>query len=488
MLPYKSLIALQKKIAVPVYQQISNRLVDLIRSGVIKPGAPLPSSRQMATLLRVHRKTVMAAYEELYVQDWVETIPRKGIMVSKRLPEISQKICKEMPGKKGYSHQPRIGYRNIVPESQRILNAGDHRLIINDGFPDLRIAPLDSILKEYRYLLRQPAMLRRMQYGDPAGSLNLRESLSQFLLDTRGIDCTPENIMMTHGAQMAISLAARLILRPGSTVVVGEPNYFMANKIFEECGARLIKIRVDENGMDVDALERICERKKPDLLYVIPHHHHPTTVTLSCDRRMNLATLIRKYKIPVIEDDYDYDFHYDSSPILPLASADHGGHVISVGSLSKCLAPSVRVGYMVAPSNFVRQASELRKLTDVRSDNLLEESLAIIFKNGDFQRHLKKSVKLYRQRRDFMCSLLNDELGNKITFTIPSGGMALWVKFNKKYPLSGISARASARGLYISDGLFYDSPNIHYNAIRMGFASLNEKEMRMAVDILKSEM
>ncbi len=226
-----------------MYQQISNRLVDLIRGGVIKPGAPLPSSRQMATLLRVHRKTVMAAYEELYVQDWVETIPRKGIMVSKRLPEISQKICKEMPGKKGYSHQPRIGYRNLVPESQRILNAGDHRLIINDGFPDLRIAPLDSILKEYRYLLRQPAMLRRMQYGDPAGSLNLRESLSQFLLDTRGIDCTPENIMMTHGAQMAISLAARLILRPGSTVVVGEPNYFMANKIFEECGARLIKIR-----------------------------------------------------------------------------------------------------------------------------------------------------------------------------------------------------------------------------------------------------
>ena len=136
-------------------------------------------------------------------------------------------------------------------------------------------------------------------------------------------------------------------MKPGAAVIVGEPSYRMANMIFEHFGARLIKVPVDDNGIDVDAIENICKKKRPDMLYVIPHHHHPTTVTLSANRRMKLLDIIRNFKLPVIEDDYDYDFHYNKTPILPLASADHNGYVLYIGSITKSFASSVRIGYLV---------------------------------------------------------------------------------------------------------------------------------------------
>jgi GntR family transcriptional regulator/MocR family aminotransferase len=268
-------------------------------------------------------------------------------------------------------------------------------------------------------------------------------------------------------------------------VIVGEPNYFMANMIFEQFGAKLTRVEVDRNGIDVDAIEKICKKKKPDLLYIIPHHHHPTTVTLSADRRMKLLQLIREYNLPVIEDDYDYDFHYSSSPILPLASADHGGNVIYIGSLSKSLAPSLRIGYMAAPENFIKEITYLRRMIDIRGDNLFEDALAILFNNGHMQRHLKKSLKLYHERRDLFCKWIAEELGDSISFNKPAGGMAVWIKFNKKYSLPAIARKASAQSLYLSDGGFYNSGTVNYNASRMGFASLNEKEMEEAVNILK---
>ena len=140
---------------------------------------------------------------------------------------------------------------------------------------------------------------------------------------------------------------------------------------------------------------------------------------------------------------------------------------------------------MVAPENFIRECMRLRRLIDIRGDNLMEEALAVLFNSGDMQKHLKKSLKLYHQRRDMFCELLKNEIGKQVVFEKPSGGMALWVKFNKKNPLPAVSQQASAMGLYMSDGSFYNSPGNNYNALRMGFASLNEKEMVDSVRILK---
>jgi GntR family transcriptional regulator/MocR family aminotransferase len=335
MLPFKTLISIHRKRIPSVYLQIANRLTELIRNGILKPGTRLPSTRALAGLLQVHRKTVVAAYEELNAQDWIESIPRKGVIVSKHLPEIKPRTFKSLEKSSGYPEKAAFSFRKINSFPIRPAKPADHRLIINDGFPDSRIAPIDTLLKEYRLLFHKQSVQRRVMFGDESGSQNLRSAIARFLTESRGLNITEANILVTHGAQMAISLASNSILKPGSIALVAEPNYRIANMIFEHSGAKLLRVSVDEHGIDVDAIEKICRKKKPDLLYVIPHHHHPTTVTLSAERRMKLLHLIRKYRFAVIEDDYDYDFHYSSSPILPLASADHDGLVIYIGSLAK---------------------------------------------------------------------------------------------------------------------------------------------------------
>ncbi|KAA2242567.1 PLP-dependent aminotransferase family protein [Chitinophaga agrisoli] len=485
MLPFQTLLTINKDSAAPVYQQIANGLVGLIRDGVIKPGAGLPGSRELALILQVHRKTIVAAYQELFTQDWIETIPRKGVIVSQKLPEIKPRSFKAVAKIPAYAGNTGFPFQQVGPYPATMVRSGEHRLMINDGFPDHRIAPIDMLMREYRSLFHSPGIKRYAAYGSMSGPLSLRTELTGFLSETRGLNIGAQNILLTHGAQMSIYIAARLILKPGATVLVGDPNYFMADMIFQQCGAKLQRIPLDEQGMDVDAIAAICKRKKPDLLYIIPHHHHPTTVTLSAERRMKLLELIRQYRFPVIEDDYDYDFHYGGSPILPLASADHDGNVIYIGSLTKSLATFMRVGYMVAPENFIQEAAVLRRIIDIRSDNVLEEALATLFRNGDMQRHLKKSVKLYHERRDHLCNLLDQELKHVVKFHKPAGGMAVWAQFDKKYPLPAIAAKAAANGLLMSDGASYSFHTHNYNALRMGFASLNEKELSEVVEILK---
>ena len=481
MLPFPTMIRIDKKAETAVYQQIANQLVKLIRDGLIQPGSRLPASRELAALLKVHRKTVVAAYNELDAQDWIEVVPRKGISVSSRLPELKPKSWKAPARPPSYADPAGFSFNHTLPLPDFLLSKNKHHLVINDGSPDSRLAPMDLLLRAYKELLTDRNHKKFTPQQSFAGTPPLREAMTRFLTDTRGLTINPDNILITRGAQMAIYLATQLILKKGETVIVSRPNYFMADKTFEQAGARLLYVPVDEQGMDVDAIEALCKKKTPRMLYVVPHHHHPTTVTLSMDRRMRLLEIIRRYNLVVIEDDYDYDFHYSSGPILPLASADHGGNVIYIGSLTKALTPSIRLGYMIAPPDFIIQATRLRRLIDIRGDHLQEDALATLIRNGDLSRHLKKASKIYHTRRDLFCNLLTRHLEDFIHFNKPDGGLAIWA--HSALPLPLLATRASSMGLLINDGSYYNGSA--KNALRLGFASLREKEMEEAVEILK---
>jgi GntR family transcriptional regulator/MocR family aminotransferase len=220
------------------------------------------------------------------------------------------------------------------------------------------------------------------------------------------------------------------------------------------------------------------------MVYVIPHHHNPTTVTLSPERRMHLLKLAAKFKFAIIEDDYDYDFHYSSKPIMPMASHDSNGNVIYIGTLTKTFAPAVRFGFIVAPKDFIQTATYFRKTVDTQGDSLMENAIAELYKDGTIARHIKKSVKLYKERRDHFCELLQKELGDRISFKIPDGGMSVWTNFLKD-DLVRVSHKAFEHGLVIRDGTDYDMGKQKFNSVRLGFASLNFKEQMQAVRILK---
>jgi GntR family transcriptional regulator/MocR family aminotransferase len=365
------------------------------------------------------------------------------------------------------------------------LPKAGHRVVLNDGFPDSRESPLPLLLRECRRLTTGKAFAKKLMYGASSGTEHLKEALATHLAGTRGLGIKSDNLMVTRGAQMALYLASALLIRPGDMVMIGSPNYYFANLTFEQLGATLVRIPVDDQGIDVQAMAAILKKEPIRMLYVVPHHHHPTTVTLSAERRMHLLELIREYKLAVIEDDYDYDFHYASAPILPLASGDHRGNVIYIGSMTKSLALSLRIGFMVAPADFIVETSRLRRIMDLRGDNIMEEALAALLDSGDVDRHLKKTNKLYRERRDLFCSLLDEKMSDLITFRKPDGGMAVWATFPDRYSIEALSQRTSALGLLISDGAAYRQPGVKTFGIRMGFASLNEAEAREAVKLLR---
>ena len=480
-LPFQSLIYIDKASSTPVYQQLANGIVQLIIEGTIKPGNSLPSSRMLAEMMILNRTTVVAAYEELRIQDWIEVIPRKGIFVSRQLPVIKPRsFKKETEASHNKAVQPDF-YHKLTPEVPPEAGQRSYDIVINDGYPDSRVAPLPVLLSKYKSLFSKKYIDNFLLNSSAAGSVNLRTELTMFLSQTRGINADKEQVVVTRGAQVAIYMVARMIIKPGSLVIVGHLNYNLANEVFTQAGAVLIKVKVDENGMDVDEVERICKTKKPDLLYIIPHHHHPTTVTLSAERRMKLLHIIEIYQLPVIEDDYDYDFHYDNCPILPLASADHKGYVVYIGSITKTLAPSIKMGYIVGSIEFIWQLVQFKKMMEIRGDIVMEEAVASLYSSGEMQRHITRSVKLYKTRRDLFCDLMTREIGEMVKFNKPLGGMAVWTTFNAPYQLSELSRKLGVRGIYLNDGSRYDSPDATLNSLRIGFASMNEKEMRIFI-------
>lgn len=483
MLPYKSLIQVDRTSSVTLYIQVCNSFISLITNGTLRPSDILPSSRILAELIGINRNTIKLAYEELISQGWAESIERKGVFVLPKLPVISRNRLPQV--NKITNTQGAFLWTNNFETALPSDNFQKTMLAIDDGFPDVRLAPVDNLMREYRSLSRKFYGKNFLKYGNSKGSEHLRKAISNYLSHTRGLVAPAENIIITKGSQMGIYLAAQLLLDPSYNIAVGISNYCYADDTFIHAGAKLLRIPVDEKGMNVDYLEKILKRKKIKAVYIIPHHHFPTTVTMSMERRLKLLDLAREFRFAIIEDDYDFDFHYDNKPYLPLASIDHNHNVIYIGSISKTFAPALRIGFMIGPSAFIEAASSLRQLIDRQGDTLLEDAFAAMFENGEIDRHFRKSLQIYKHRRNLFCQILRSEFGKVIEFKVPEGGLAVWSIFNDKIDLLKMSENALKKGLHIGNGNFYKNESFSTNALRLGFASLEETEMVKALDILK---
>ncbi|HZE83622.1 MAG TPA: PLP-dependent aminotransferase family protein [Puia sp.] len=482
----KELIIIDKASRIPVYLQITYAIIQGIHQGKFRKGIRLPGTRLVADLLKINRMTVVAAFEELQLQGWIEMQPQKGTFVKVELPTLFPKKLSDegsvfkIPEKPGFTYDEKRISPFYAPDFPP-----PGKLVLDNGFPDTRLAPIEDLVRTIRSQSRLSFNKKYLTYGGAQGTFFLRETLAAFLNHTRGLSITPDNILITKGAQMGLYITTRLLIKPNQEVIVGAPGYARANRTFQQAGARINYIPVDESGIDTTRVEKLCKAKTIRMVYVIPHHHHPTTVTLIPERRVHLLELAARYKFAIIEDDYDYDFHYASRPMMPMASLDRNGNVIYIGTLSKSLAPAIRVGFMVAPERFIRTATGLRKLIDSQGDSLIENAIAELYKDGAIARHIKKSVKLYKERRDYFCDMLRLELGDRISFTVPEGGMSVWTNFLKD-SLPTVVEKAYKKGLILSDGTDYDNGRIKYNSTGLGFASLNFGEQEKAVAVLKA--
>lgn len=488
MLPFKSPLSLDKSSATPVFVQLSDQLAQLIRAGTLSAGQRLPGTRQLADLLALNRQTIVAAYDEATAQGWLASRPGSGTFVAGHVPGVRPQEL-TVSGKAAIqrnSHAQQPGY---AFESRPFLNrpvlTDSGGLQLDDGFPDIRLAPLAELSRTYRSYFRWGNPQQHFGYSNTKGHPLLREQLAQYLNETRGLQTTPNNILITRGSIMGLHLVSRVLLRPGDVVVTGETTWAGATMNFRNAGATVLTVPVDAHGIDVDALAALAAKTPVRLVSVTPHHHYPTTVTLRPNRRVRLLQLAEQYGFALLEDDYDYDFHYLSRPILPLASADPRGMVVYVGSLTKSVAPAFRIGYVVAPTALVDELARLRRIIDRQGDPMLEFAVGQLFKTGDLRRHFRKALRTYHARRDHFCHLLTTELPNAVQFSKPDGGLAVWATFDPSIDLEKTAERAGREGLLLSNGLIHNPPGQVLNATRLGFASSTEAELERSVAVLK---
>jgi GntR family transcriptional regulator / MocR family aminotransferase len=480
MFPWRTAIKVEKASGKPVYLQVANSIIREINEGRLLPGQKIPGGRVLSNLLELNRKTIMAAMSELQSQGWIETFEHQGTFVSQKFPKVIYKPLQyEKPARKE-------GHPSIKVDDLQLLDSlyldFSGKIFIDDGVPDVRLTPMKLLFSHQRSILSKKAFASLLRYNHVEGDKELRATLVSHLQQTRGISTDIANIFLTRGSQMGIYLVIASLVRKGDICVTSFPGYSIVDNMIRHLGGIVEHIPVDEAGIDTHVLERICKRKEIRLIYTTPHHHYPTTVTLTPSRRIHLLQLAIKHNFYILEDDYAYDYHYDNSPVLPLASLNRSGHVIYIGSFSKCLAPSVRIGYFVAPPKVMENANKLRRIMDRQGDPLLERALSEFIKCGDLQRHLKKSVNVYRQRRDRFCSLLTQHLAEHINFTKPEGGMSVWIVFKRSNTSKTLLENLSSQG-YLLDV----DPDFlkQFGAVRIGFASLNENEMLRFVGTLQ---
>ncbi len=474
--PWQLAVTLDPDADQPVFVQIAQAVAADIRRGRLRPGDPLPGSRALAEALGVHRNTVLAAFRELTAEGWIASEQARGTFVSHTLPEPTPR---RTGGALRTGVPPRTAFDLAAgPEPHVPLTRKPGTLALPGGVPDVRLVPAAALARAYRRALLRAGQ-GNLGYGDPRGLPEVRAALSAMLAATRGLACGPDDLVVTRGSQMALYLVARALLRPGDVVAVEDPGYRPAWEALRLAGARLVPLPVDARGLVTDRLAELLAQGPVRALYTTPHHHYPTTVTLAAGRRLELLALARAHRLAIIEDDYDHEFHYEGRPVLPLASADALGSVVYIGTLSKVLAPGLRLGYLVAPPPLLERVTAVRSFVDLNGDRVLEAAVAELLESGEVGRHIRRARRLYLARRDAFAVTLRERLGDILEFTPPSGGMALWCRVRGVDPVAWARA-GQARGVVFQVGRQFAFDGRAIPFVRLGFAGLDERGLAEA--------
>jgi Transcriptional regulators containing a DNA-binding HTH domain and an aminotransferase domain (MocR family) and their eukaryotic orthologs len=448
-----------------IYVQIADEIIHYIKNGTLKAGEALPGTRQIASSLKVNRNTVIQAFEILLSEGWVVSKERKGSYVSDKLPSII----------------PLRRRTNAEPQPKKETTAGD-LIFFDDGLPDSSCAPINELARSYRRIFARKAasiINRTSEFGN----IRFREAISKMLNHNRSMNTSAQQICITRGSQMAFFLTAQCLLSKGDVVLVENPGFKPAWETYRHAGATLIPISVDEEGINIEEIEKALKIYPVKAIHISPHHQYPTTVTLSLGRRLQLIELSNQYSFTIIEDDYDNEYHFGQRPIMPVSAYEGFHNYIYIGTMSKLIAPAIRVGYIYSSSDFIEKVGQLRKIVDIQGDSIMEEAILELINTGDISRHKKRMVNYYAEKRDFFTSLLEHYLTDKISYTIPDGGLAFWVRPLENKDLFKIKEMTSLKrvSFYTPDRFSFETAT---QGLRLGYVSLPKDKLEKGIEIL----
>jgi len=480
-IPFKSFVKLNKDDTMAIYLQIVFEFIKVIQLGFLPEGTKLPGTRILCKILSVNRNTLIKAFQELESQGFVKILPNKGIFILSNQTSIHRSKARNFSAQKISIKDTDFNFnRSSLLENP--VEISDLPLQFNDGLPDDELINNVSIARLYVAKLKAASSKRYNSKATAQVHTEFKKTVSNLLNLTRNLRISETNLLTTESHEISLYLVFKILISTGDKVVVTAPSYYLSNMTIADSGAEIISVPIDEDGISIDYLRRICETQKIRILYLTAVYHYPTTVALSAKRRIEILNLATEFNFIIVEDDYDFDFHFDNNPILPLAALDTHARVIYLGSVARSLPAGFNFGFVSAPESFITELEKHQSILTSGIDVIKEQVLTNWIQEGEIHRHLKKNKKIYKERRDFMVSLLDKNLREQIRFKVPARGLAFWIEWVQNLNLIKLKKKCAENGLFLPKTILYQTRNM--TAVRLGFGSFNNQQMEVSIDIL----
>ncbi|HSL17872.1 MAG TPA: PLP-dependent aminotransferase family protein [Methylomirabilota bacterium] len=420
------LVELDRSSATPAYLQIRDRIAGLVEDGSLCPGDRLPPSRHLAGSVGVHRSTVVRAYDELRALGYLDSRSGSYTTVRRRArppatavrPRDTRDLIEWRSSRSGSS--PRLDDRPSAAATAQGGAVDFERLAA-----DPSLAPAADLRRCLRAALSADAPAS-VDYASPAGWPPLRQTLSR-RLRAHGMAVSPDEIVITHGAQQALDLILRMLAGPGDRVAVEAPTYGMLHPLLRLHGVEPVEVPMRDDGMDLDALASLLDRSRVRFVYTMPNFHNPTGITTDQAHRERLLALCEAHRTPLVEDGFEEEMKYLGRAVLPVKSMDAHGVVLYVGTLSKVVFPGLRLGWIAGPSEAARRLEELQHATCLAANTLSQAAADRFIRSGDLELYLRRAHRIFRRRMAALLDGLERHLPPGTAWTRPVGGYTLWL-------------------------------------------------------------
>lgn len=446
-------IPLDRQSPIPLYRQIKDYFREVILSGSLPPETRLPATRLLASDLQINRLTVEAAYNELEKDGLVYSVVGSGTYVQRPFPLPPLPVRDPnhpWPLWQQEGHEGTEIPAMLPPQEMLKLARHPDPINFSSGIGDSSQFPLEEFRKIVQEVLRRDGF-SALEYGEREGYPPLRSTISQ-VLASEGIQVSPESVLITSGSQQALALVAQMLVRSGDTILVENPTYGHAISLFRNLGLRMVGIPVDEQGMQVDRLEKLLQLHRVKLIYTIPNFQNPTGSCLSLQRRRQLITLADRYNVPILEDDYVGDLRYGGRVQPALKALDPGGRVIYVSTFSKMLMPGLRVGFLAADGPIFEKLTHFKHNIDLATSGLIQRAVESFVTVGRYQAHLRRTCQAYGKRRDAMMKAIRQYLPPSVSTSQPEGGFFMWLRLPDGISAEKLLSTACEEGAAFSPG------------------------------------
>jgi len=462
------------------YEWLYNALRGEILDGRLRPGTRLPSTRELATRYKLSRGTIVNAFELLKSEGYLQGNTGSGTFVSQILPDDLLRVSRGT-GK----HAPRGAPRRHLSEYARRVRyepnfEAQPVRAFRANLPAVDLFPMKQWSTLAARIARQPPA--NILIGcDPIGYAPLREAVADYLNAWRGVKCTADQVLIVSGVQEAVDLAARVVLNPGDRACIEDPGYAGAAHALEACGAKIIPVPVDDEGLRVH--EQAMHGAK--LVFVTPAHQAPLGVTMTLRRRLALLEWAERNEALIFEDDYDSEYRYSSRPIPALQGLDRSGNVIFAGSFNKVLFPSLRLGYIVAPEDLIDRLVAVKSITSRHAQLPDQAVLCEFITGGHFARHLRRMREIYAERLAVLMQCVRERLDGLLEISEVEAGLQTAAWLPAGIDANEIYEKAKARGIAVHPLSRFARRPLERDGLQLGFAAVGTGEIRRGVKELE---